>query len=65
MTTPKKLYRSRKERMIGGVCGGLAQYFNADPTIIRIIAVVLLLSGTAGFWAYIIMWLIVPEEPAG
>lgn len=63
MTTPKKLYRSKKDRMIGGVCGGLAQYFNMDPTVIRIIAVIILLFGTAGFWAYLIMWIVVPEEP--
>jgi phage shock protein C len=43
MTTPKKLYRSRKDRMIGGVCGGLAQYFTIDPTVIRLIAVISLL----------------------
>ncbi len=63
MTTPKKLYRSRKDRMIGGVCGGLAQYFTIDPTVIRLIAVISLLFGSLGFWAYLIMWIVVPEEP--
>ncbi len=63
MTTPKKLYRSRKDRMIAGVCGGLAQYLNVDPTVVRIIAVISLLFGTLGFWAYIITWIVVPEEP--
>ena len=58
----KKLYRSRTERKIWGICGGLAEYFDMDPTIVRIIAVVSLFVGTAGIWAYIIMRLVVPEE---
>ena len=58
----KKLYRSRTNRMLGGVCAGLAEYFDRDPVLIRVIAVVTLLFGSAGFWAYVIMWLIVPEE---
>jgi len=49
--------------MIAGVCGGLAEYFNMDPTIVRIIAVVALIAGLGGFLAYIIMWIVVPEEP--
>jgi phage shock protein C len=59
----KKLYRSRKERVIAGVCGGLAKYFEMDPVIVRIIAVVLLFCGGAGFWIYLLMGLIVPLEP--
>ncbi len=60
----KRLYRSRTDRMIAGVCGGLAKYFNVDPTLVRVIFVVLALVGVSlGFWAYIILWLIVPEEP--
>lgn len=62
-TPPRRLYRSRRDRMIAGVCGGLAEYFNIDPTIVRIIAVVALLAGMGGFLAYIIMWIVVPEEP--
>jgi len=58
----KRLYRSRKERMIAGVCGGLAQYFEVDPVIVRIIALVLLFAGP-GFPVYIILWLIIPNEP--
>jgi len=49
--------------MIFGVCGGLARYFNIDPTIVRIVAVASLFAGTLGFWIYIIMAIIVPEEP--
>lgn len=59
----KKLYRSRKERMIAGVCGGLADYFSIDPTIVRLIFVLLLLTGSAGFWIYVILMLVVPEQP--
>lgn len=58
----RKLYRSRTNRMIFGVCGGLGKYFNIDPTIIRIVAVASLLAGTLGFWIYIIMAIVVPVE---
>jgi phage shock protein PspC (stress-responsive transcriptional regulator) len=62
----KKLYRSRKDRKIAGVCGGLAEYFNIDPTIIRIVAVVLLLPGwLPGFLPYVILWVTVPNAPEG
>jgi phage shock protein C len=58
----KKLYRSRTNRVIWGICGGLGEYFDIDPTIIRVIAIVSIFFGTAGIWIYIIMRLIVPEE---
>lgn len=58
----KKLYRSRTDRKIWGICGGLAEYFDIDPTLLRVIAVASLFMGTAGFWAYIIMRLVIPEE---
>ena len=52
--------------MIGGVCGGLAEYFDIDPVIIRINAVILLLpGGLPGFVPYLILWLVVPEAPTG
>jgi phage shock protein C len=57
-----KLYRSRKDRKIWGVCGGLANYFDIDPTIVRIVAVASLFVGSLGFWVYIIMALVVPNE---
>ncbi len=57
-----KLYRSKTDRVIWGVCGGLAKYFNIDPVIVRIIAVASILAGTLGFWIYIIMALVVPVE---
>ena len=57
-----KLYRSRTDRKLWGVCGGLAKYFNMDPTIVRVIAVASLFVGTLGFWIYLIMVLVVPLE---
>ena len=61
----KRLYRSRKERMVAGVCGGLAEYFDIDPTIIRLIAVLLAFAGGPGVVIYIVMAIVVPEEPVG
>jgi phage shock protein PspC (stress-responsive transcriptional regulator) len=64
MEQPRKLYRSRSQRSIGGVCGGLGEYLNVDPTIMRIAFVAgFFLSGTLAFWAYLIMWIVVPETP--
>ena len=61
---PKRLYRSRKDRMIGGVCGGLAEYFNVDPVIVRAVAVLLLFpGGLPGLVPYLVLWIIVPEKP--
>jgi phage shock protein PspC (stress-responsive transcriptional regulator) len=59
----KKLYRSRTDRKIWGVCGGLAKYFGIDPTVVRILALVSIFFGTLGIWIYIIMAIIVPLEP--
>ncbi|MDP3559537.1 MAG: PspC domain-containing protein [Legionellaceae bacterium] len=59
----RKLYRSRKERMLAGVCGGLAQHFCMDPTVIRLIAILLLLLAGSSFIVYLILWMIVPLEP--
>lgn len=59
----KKLYRSRKDEMIAGVCGGLADYLEVDPTIIRLAFVILFFAGTGGFWLYIILWIIMPLQP--
>jgi phage shock protein C len=58
----KKLYRSTVDRRIGGVCGGLAEYFNIDPTLVRVLFVLGLLAVGGTFWAYLIMWIIVPES---
>ncbi len=58
----KRLYRSRSDRMIWGVCGGLAKYFDIDPTIVRIIAVLLIFANGLGILAYIILAIVVPLE---
>jgi phage shock protein C len=64
MTEPvKRIYRSRNDRMIGGVCGGLADYLGVDPTIIRLLFVAGLLAGTASFWIYLVMMIVIPEDP--
>ena len=59
----KRLYRSRKEKMLGGVCGGLAEYFDIDPVLVRILFVVAVFAGGSGVLAYIICWIIIPEQP--
>lgn len=60
----KRLYRSRTNRMLAGVCGGLGQYFNIDPTLVRVLAVVFLIFfNFATIIAYIILAIIVPLEP--
>lgn len=59
----KRIYRSRNDRMIAGVCGGLAQYFAVDPTIVRLLFVLGMVAGLATFWVYIVMMIIIPEEP--
>ena len=62
-TEVKRLYRSKTDRVIWGVCGGLAKYFGIDPVIPRVIAVVSLFCGFAGGLAYIILRIVVPVEP--
>ncbi|MBC7708096.1 PspC domain-containing protein [Polaromonas sp.] len=60
----KKLYRSTTDRKIAGVCGGLAEYFGIDATIVRILFFILLLpGGLPGFIPYVILWAIVPKAP--
>ncbi|MDY6985863.1 MAG: PspC domain-containing protein [Candidatus Thermoplasmatota archaeon] len=60
----EKLYRSRKSKVLGGVCGGIAEYFNIDPAIVRILWILLcIFSAGLGIIAYLICWLIVPLEP--
>lgn len=59
----KKLYRSNTDKMIGGVSGGIAEYFEIDPTIVRILFVLAVFFGGGGIRAYIILWIIVPEKP--
>lgn len=60
---PKRLYRSRQDRMVAGVCGGLAEYLNVDPAIIRLAMVALVFFGGGGVIAYLAAWIVVPEAP--
>ena len=60
----RKLYRSQTEKMIGGVCGGLAEYFNLDPTLFRLLFIVLLFTPLHGLLLYLILWIITPAAPA-
>lgn len=59
----KRLYRSRDEKIIGGVCGGLGEYLSVDPTLIRLALVLITLFGGAGIIAYLILWVVVPLAP--
>lgn len=60
--TGKKLYRSRSNRMITGVCGGIGEYFGIDPTLVRVGLVIFACLGFSGVIAYIIASIIIPEE---
>jgi len=59
----KRLYRSRTDRMLGGVCAGLGKYFNVDPTLMRLAFALIFFAGGGGLLLYVIMWVVVPEEP--
>ena len=59
----KKLYRSRENAMLAGVCGGIGEYFDIDPTLVRLAWVVLGFCGGAGIWPYIISAVIIPQRP--
>ncbi len=61
----KKLYRSQTNRKIAGVCGGIGEYVNLDPTVIRLIWVLLAFFAGTGLLAYLIAVLIIPENPNG
>lgn len=63
MSTPKRLYRSKRERVLGGVCGGLAEYFGLDVSLVRLGWIVFVLLGGSGIIAYILAWFVIPAEP--
>lgn len=58
----KRLFRNSHDKKIAGVCSGLADYFNIDATVVRIIFLIALLCGSLGFWAYLIVWIAAPEK---
>lgn len=59
----KKLYRSKTEKKLAGVCGGVAEYFGWDVTIVRLVWALAVVCASVGFWAYIVFALVVPEKP--
>jgi len=58
----KRLTLDRENRKIAGVCAGIAKYLEVDVTVVRILFLIALICGSFGFWAYIIVWAIAPEE---
>ncbi len=60
---PKRLFRSRTDRMLAGICGGIAQYANIDPTVVRVLAVIMGSMGGFGLIAYIVLIFVIPENP--
>ena len=62
---PKRLMRSSTDKKLGGVCAGLADYFDVDPVIIRVLWLVLVFCGGSGVLAYIILWIVLPLAPGG
>lgn len=60
---PRRIYRSRTDRSIGGVCGGLAEYFDTDATLLRVVTLLLIVFGGLSLWVYIILWIVIPKKP--
>jgi phage shock protein C len=63
MDRSRKLYRSQTNRVLAGVCGGLADYFGVDTTIVRVLFIALAFIGGAGLPIYLAMWIVVPKQP--
>ena len=61
----KRLYKMEEGKKIDGVCGGIANYFGCDPTLVRVIFAIAACCGSIGLWAYLVCALIMPREPAG
>lgn len=62
MNTQRRLTRSVVDKKIAGVCAGLARYLGVDATVLRIIFLISIFFGSLGFWVYLIVWLVAPEE---
>ena len=62
----KRLYRSNTDKILAGVCGGLGEYFDVDPTLVRLLWVIVsvFMAGIGGVIAYVLAWLIVPRKPS-
>ncbi len=63
MEKVKRLYRSGNERILGGVCGGIGEYFNIDPTIVRLLWILFIFAYGIGLIFYFIAWFIIPRNP--
>jgi phage shock protein C len=61
----RQLVRSRVNRRVAGVCGGIGEYFDIDPTLVRVIFVLVTFLGLAGIIVYIVLWIVMPEAPVG
>jgi len=59
----RNLYRSCKSRVLGGVCGGLGEYFDVDPVLIRLLFLISIIAGGIGFVVYLFAWLVIPNDP--
>lgn len=64
METPKKLERDTQHKVIGGVCSGLANYFDIDVSLLRVLVAALFLIAGVGFWLYVILWIVMPAAKA-
>src|ERR1700739_836185 len=62
---PRRLMRTSRDKKVGGVCAGLADYFDLDPTLVRVVWLLAILFGGTGFLAYVILWIVLPLAPAG
>lgn len=65
MSDYKKLQRDTVNRVIAGVCSGLADYFNIDATVVRILFIIAFLFLSFGFWLYLLLWIFIPQKPFG
>ena len=63
-TMEKKLQRDTKHKVIGGVCAGLANYFDTDASLLRVILALMILCAGTGFWFYVILWIVMPADTA-
>ena len=60
--TEDRLYRSESDRMIAGICGGIAEKYDYDPSLIRLVALVFVLSAGSGLLVYLLAWIVIPTE---
>jgi phage shock protein PspC (stress-responsive transcriptional regulator) len=63
MSMEKRLHRSLTDRKLAGICGGIAEYLGWDPTLVRVLWIVLTFLGGSGILAYLILWLVMPDGP--